>query len=74
MDDRSEERLWQAVLARDATARGSFVYAVGSTGIYCRSGCPSRPPMRRNVRFHATAAEAEEAGYRPCRRCRPRLP
>jgi AraC family transcriptional regulator of adaptative response/methylated-DNA-[protein]-cysteine methyltransferase len=65
------DRRWAAVLARDSRADGSFVYGVTSTGIYCRPACPSRRPLRRHVRFHDTAAEAERAGFRPCRRCRP---
>lgn len=63
-------RAWAAVLARDASARG-FVYAVTTTGVFCRSGCPSRCPARENVRFFATPAEARGAGFRPCQRCRP---
>jgi AraC family transcriptional regulator of adaptative response/methylated-DNA-[protein]-cysteine methyltransferase len=66
------ETAWTAVLDRDARFDGRFVYAVDSTGIYCRPTCPSRRPRRANVRFFAAPAEAEGAGYRPCRRCRPR--
>ncbi len=66
-----ERERWQAVLARDAAAGERFVYAVRSTGIYCRPSCPARRPKRRQVRFFATAEEAETAGFRPCRRCRP---
>ena len=62
---------WAAVLARDATADGTFVYSVRSTGVYCRPSCPSRRARRGNVAFHATAAEAERAGFRPCKRCHP---
>jgi len=62
---------WAAVLARDAAADGSFYYSVSSTGIYCRPSCPARRPRPVHVRFHATRAEAERAGFRPCRRCRP---
>ncbi len=64
-------RQWQQVLARDATADGQFFYAVQSTGIYCRPTCPSRRPTRRNVRFFSTAAAAEQAGFRACKRCQP---
>jgi AraC family transcriptional regulator of adaptative response/methylated-DNA-[protein]-cysteine methyltransferase len=64
-----EARL-RAVLDRDATASG-FVYAVSTTGIYCRPGCPSRSPAPGNVRFFDTPALAEQAGFRPCKRCRP---
>lgn len=70
--DRSgEERVWQQVLARDRTADGSFVYAVGSTGIFCRPSCPSRRPDRRHVRFFRSVVEARTAGFRACLRCRP---
>lgn len=71
METACEERLWRALVTRDADSAEGTVYAVATTGIYCRIGCPSRPPLRRNARFHATAAEAEAAGFRPCRRCRP---
>jgi AraC family transcriptional regulator, regulatory protein of adaptative response / methylated-DNA-[protein]-cysteine methyltransferase len=64
-------RAWQQVLARDASADGQFVYAVKSTGIYCRPGCPSRRPERKNVGFYPTPALAEAAGFRPCLRCEP---
>lgn len=64
------ERAWAAVLARDASAR-DFVYAVTTTGVFCRCGCPSRHPARENVRFFTTAAEARSAGFRPCLRCHP---
>ena len=69
---RSDELRWNAVLGRDATADGSFVYAVASTGIYCRPSCPSRRPRRTQVRFYSTPAEAETAGFRACLRCAPR--
>lgn len=65
---------WQQVLARDRSADGTFFYAVKSTRIYCRPGCPSRRPTRRNVSFFATAAAAEQAGFRPCKRCEPNRP
>lgn len=67
-----DEARWQAVLAREA-AKDNFVYAVRSTGIYCRPSCPSRRPRRRNVMFFPAAEAAEQAGFRPCRRCRPQL-
>jgi AraC family transcriptional regulator of adaptative response/methylated-DNA-[protein]-cysteine methyltransferase len=60
---------WQQVLARDASA--SFVYAVASTGIFCRPSCPSRRPAEANVRFFSEAAGALAAGYRACKRCAP---
>lgn len=62
---------WQAVCARDAARDGQFVFAVRSTGIYCRPSCPARRPLRGNVSFHADAQSAEAAGFRPCRRCSP---
>jgi AraC family transcriptional regulator of adaptative response/methylated-DNA-[protein]-cysteine methyltransferase len=62
---------WHAVLARDAREDGAFVYAVRSTGIYCRASCPSRRPRRDRVTFFDSAAEAQHAGFRACKRCRP---
>lgn len=62
---------WSLVLDRAAAADGRFVYAVTSTGVFCRPSCPSRRPRRDHVRFFATAAEAERAGYRACLRCAP---
>jgi AraC family transcriptional regulator of adaptative response/methylated-DNA-[protein]-cysteine methyltransferase len=61
---------WQAVLARDPSADGRFVYAVRTTGIYCRPSCAARPKPA-NVGFYADAAAAEAAGFRACKRCRP---
>jgi AraC family transcriptional regulator, regulatory protein of adaptative response / methylated-DNA-[protein]-cysteine methyltransferase len=66
--------LWQAVEARDARADGTFVYAVESTGIYCRPSCPSRRPRRSHVAYFPAPADAERAGFRACRRCRPTEP
>jgi AraC family transcriptional regulator of adaptative response/methylated-DNA-[protein]-cysteine methyltransferase len=71
-DDSTDDNLWQAVLARDARSDGRFVYAVRSTGIYCRPSCPSRRPRRESVRFFAGPDVAELAGFRECRRCQPR--
>lgn len=65
------EEAWAAVRARDERYAGRFLYGVLTTGVYCRPGCASRTPRRENVRFFASPAEAEEAGLRPCRRCRP---
>jgi AraC family transcriptional regulator of adaptative response/methylated-DNA-[protein]-cysteine methyltransferase len=62
---------WQAVLARDRTSDGRFVYAVTSTGVYCRPSCPSRRPRRERVRFFDAPVEAREAGFRACKRCKP---
>jgi AraC family transcriptional regulator, regulatory protein of adaptative response / methylated-DNA-[protein]-cysteine methyltransferase len=66
------ERAWAAVLARDAAWDGRFVFAVSSTGVYCRPSCAARRPRRDRVAFFAEPAAAEAAGYRACRRCRPR--
>lgn len=62
---------WQAVAARDASADGRFWFSVATTGIYCRPSCPARPARPENVRFHDSCADAERAGFRPCKRCRP---
>ncbi len=63
---------WQAVQARDRSADGAFVYAVRSTGIYCRPSCPSRKPRREQVVFFPLPEAAEQKGFRECRRCHPR--
>jgi AraC family transcriptional regulator of adaptative response/methylated-DNA-[protein]-cysteine methyltransferase len=64
---------WQAVLARDpALAGASFLYAVTTQGVFCRPGCPSRPPLRRNTRFFADVPGAEAEGFRACKRCDPK--
>jgi AraC family transcriptional regulator of adaptative response/methylated-DNA-[protein]-cysteine methyltransferase len=62
---------WAAVLGRDPTADGRFVYAVRTTGVYCRPSCAARRPRPQNVVFHASPEAAERAGFRACRRCRP---
>ena len=63
---------WNAVVTRDRSASGTFVYGVRSTGIYCRPGCASRRPRRDRIAFFDTPDEAERAGFRACRRCQPR--
>ena len=63
---------WRAVIARDAVRDGEFVFAVSTTGVYCRPSCPARRPRRENVLFFITPDQAEQAGYRACLRCRPR--
>jgi AraC family transcriptional regulator, regulatory protein of adaptative response / methylated-DNA-[protein]-cysteine methyltransferase len=68
---RAAARYWRATMTRDARADGTFVLAVRSTHIYCRPSCPARRPLRRNVVFFHTGAEAEKEGFRPCLRCRP---
>lgn len=62
---------WDAVARRDRSADGQFVYAVRSTGIFCRPSCPSRRPRRDRVEFFETPVDARTAGFRPCRRCHP---
>ncbi len=65
---------WAKVVARDRTAEGEFFISVATTGVYCRPGCAARLPNPKNVRFHLTSADAEEAGFRPCKRCKPNEP
>src|SRR6185295_3104808 len=66
VDDR-----WEAIAQRDRSADGAFFYSVDTTGVYCRPSCPSRLARPEHVRFHASPADAEAAGFRPCKRCRP---
>jgi AraC family transcriptional regulator, regulatory protein of adaptative response / methylated-DNA-[protein]-cysteine methyltransferase len=68
----ADDRKWQAVLARDASQDGAFVFAVSSTGVFCRPSCPSKRPRRENVAFFPHPEHAEKAGYRACLRCRPK--
>ncbi len=65
------ERCYRAAQSKDARFDGWFFIGVTSTGIYCRPSCPARTPMRKNVRFYASAAAAQQAGFRACLRCRP---
>jgi AraC family transcriptional regulator, regulatory protein of adaptative response / methylated-DNA-[protein]-cysteine methyltransferase len=67
-----ENRRWQAALERDSSQDGVFVFAVSSTGVFCRPSCPAKRPRRENVSFFSNAQEAEQAGYRACLRCRPK--
>lgn len=62
---------WMAVQCRDRRADGAFYYSVRTTGIYCRPSCAARLPRRENVAFYASCVEAERAGFRPCKKCRP---
>jgi AraC family transcriptional regulator of adaptative response/methylated-DNA-[protein]-cysteine methyltransferase len=62
---------WKALASRDSAADGTFIYAVTSTGIYCRPSCPSRRPRADRVRFFDTTTEARQAGFRACKRCKP---
>lgn len=71
------EEQWQAILHNDATYDDKFFYAVKTTGIFCRSSCKSKPPKRENACVFQNAEEAQAAGFRPCKRCKPtgeRLP
>jgi AraC family transcriptional regulator, regulatory protein of adaptative response / methylated-DNA-[protein]-cysteine methyltransferase len=67
-----EQNFWQAVVNRDGTHDGRFVFAVSTTGVYCRPSCAAKRPRRDNVTFYSTPEQAERAGYRACLRCRPR--
>src|SRR5258705_3726025 len=62
---------WAAVVAGDRAADGKFYYSVETTGIYCRPSCPARHAKAINVRLHMTRGDAERAGFRPCKRCKP---
>lgn len=68
----SDASRWAAIVARDKSCDGEFIYSVATTGVYCRPSCPSRRARRENVAFHATAEDAERAGFRPCKRCKPK--
>jgi AraC family transcriptional regulator of adaptative response/methylated-DNA-[protein]-cysteine methyltransferase len=67
----TDEDRWQAVLARDPLADDQFVFAVQTTGIFCRPSCRARHALRKNVRFYPDARHAAQAGFRPCKRCMP---
>lgn len=69
--NKGDDEKWRAVASRDPRQDGRFVYAVRTTGVFCRPGCPSRRPLRANVSFFAGADSARSAGFRPCKRCRP---
>jgi AraC family transcriptional regulator of adaptative response/methylated-DNA-[protein]-cysteine methyltransferase len=68
-----DDRRWDAVVARDSRRDGEFIFAVSSTGVYCRPSCPARRPRRENVSFFLRPEHAEKAGFRACLRCRPKL-
>ncbi len=68
----SDDHCWDAVVARDPARDGEFVFAVSTTGVYCRPSCPARRPRRKNVTFYSHPVQAEKAGFRACLRCRPR--
>lgn len=67
----TEDEKWAALVRRDPGADGAFYYAVRTTGVYCRPTCPARLARRENVRFYASREDAERAGFRPCKRCKP---
>jgi len=69
---RTNDRRWQAVVDRDSSRDGAFVFAVSSTGVFCRPSCPAKRPRRENVSFFDQPLHAEQAGYRACLRCRPK--
>ncbi|HRN87292.1 bifunctional DNA-binding transcriptional regulator/O6-methylguanine-DNA methyltransferase Ada [Hyphomicrobium sp.] len=69
-----EIEYWNAVRARDRDYDGKFYYSVATTGVYCRPSCPARLANRKNVAFHTSCADAERAGFRPCKRCKPTEP
>jgi len=66
-----DDARWEAVCRRNRAADGVFLYSVRTTGVYCHPSCAARLPRRENVGFHETRADAERAGFRPCKRCRP---
>lgn len=68
----SNDEKWRAVVTRDSASDGVFVYAVRSTGIYCKPSCPARRPGRQQVRFFSAPHDAERAGFRACIRCKPK--
>jgi AraC family transcriptional regulator of adaptative response/methylated-DNA-[protein]-cysteine methyltransferase len=72
MDSRAKKDWWEAVMTRDSRFDGAFVYGVRSTGIYCRPSCSARRPRREQAIFFQVPEAAEQAGFRPCLRCRPR--
>jgi AraC family transcriptional regulator of adaptative response/methylated-DNA-[protein]-cysteine methyltransferase len=67
-----DDQRWDAIVGRDSSRDGEFVFAVSSTGVYCRPSCPARRPRRENVKFYSRPEQAEKAGFRACLRCRPR--
>ncbi|WP_426189517.1 methylated-DNA--[protein]-cysteine S-methyltransferase [Massilia sp. DWR3-1-1] len=73
-DATDADACWAGVLRRDARMDGRFWYSVASTGVFCRPSCGARPPLRRNVAFHASVSAALAAGFRPCLRCKPDQP
>ena len=70
----TEDPRWAAIVARNPAADGQFFYSVKTTGVYCRPSCAARPARPENVRFHLSCEDAERAGFRPCKRCKPNQP
>src|ERR1700674_2976832 len=70
----TDQERWEAVIHRDKNAADDFVYSVKTTGVYCRPSCAARLARRENVVFHLTPKDAERAGFRPCKRCKPNDP
>src|SRR5687767_4795440 len=68
----TQDELWQAVIDKDSSFDGAFVFAVSSTKIYCRPSCPARRPRRERVSYFRLPEAAEQAGFRACRRCHPK--
>ena len=73
MNDLAQETMWQAVIDCDPAYDGQFFYGVKTVGVYCRPSCRSKTPLRKNTLFFATENDAKQAGFRPCKRCRPEL-
>ncbi|MFD2132409.1 bifunctional transcriptional activator/DNA repair enzyme AdaA [Pseudogracilibacillus auburnensis] len=73
LNNMSKEIMWEAVVTCDPKYDGEFLYAIKTTGIFCRPSCRSKIPKYKNVSFYTNAEEAQLAGYRPCKRCRPDL-
>lgn len=74
MNTTLKDSRWNAIVERDSAFDGTFFYSVDTTGVYCRPSCGARLPRRENVRFHSTREDAESAGFRPCKRCKPDQP
>ena len=72
--DTTNDPRWAKLVARDKSADGAFFYSVATTGVYCRPSCGARTPLPKNVAFYRTTAEAERAGFRACKRCKPNAP
>jgi AraC family transcriptional regulator of adaptative response/methylated-DNA-[protein]-cysteine methyltransferase len=69
--ERRDAARYDAIAARDTSEVGHWFYAVQTTGVYCKPSCGARLPKRENVSFHESIVAAEQAGFRPCKRCRP---